>query len=229
VVDIPDPLKAIVTEGALIMLGVGIESDALAAELAVGAKWTVSAHVADAAIVLPEQVSLVMLNGEAIAAIVPMIRSAVPVLVTVTVASEVRPMVTPPKGIRRSVLGAMESVTDITGTGVALPTPLSAKVTSGVAGSLLEILKVSDAAAAAVGANRIVTVQLDGGCGSVAPVQVSVATIRLKGSAKGSIRARSVMVRLPSPRLLMVMIWSDTVPFCTVPKLTGLTGATAIF
>jgi hypothetical protein len=89
VADIPEPVRVKVTDVVPGTLLTGIANVPLAWVLAVGAKRTVRLQVADGDIDVPEQVSPVMLNGAAGEAIVPIARAAVPVLVTVTVASDV--------------------------------------------------------------------------------------------------------------------------------------------
>src|SRR5512142_2907358 len=98
-------------------------------------------------------------------------------------------MTMPPKGSFWSLLGAMESVTEMFGTGPATPVPLNESDTVGVIGSLLGTSKVSAAGPLAVGANRVVMTQLfAAGTGisfSVKPA-VQVLAGMLKGAARGS-------------------------------------------
>src|SRR5512144_1723316 len=100
-------------------------------------------------------------------------------------------MVTPPKSSFWSLLGAMESVTAMFGTGPTAPVPLNASDTVGVRGSLLGTSKVSAAAPMAVGENRVVMTQLLAGTGisfSVKPA-VQVLAGMVKGAARGSATA----------------------------------------
>src|SRR6185369_16849112 len=93
----PVPFTLTVTDGRLL----GISKVSLAGPLAVGAKWTVSVHVAEGAIVWPEQVLFRKVNGAArglALAIVPMTRFAPPVLVMVMIASADKPAFTAPNG-----------------------------------------------------------------------------------------------------------------------------------
>src|SRR5512142_2666877 len=102
-------------------------------------------------------------------------------------------MTTLPKSSFWSLLGAMESVTEMFGTGPAAPVPLNESETVGVIGSLLGTSKVSAAGPMAVGANSVVMTQLvANGTGmsfSVKPVVQVLAEIMLNGAARGSIAA----------------------------------------
>jgi hypothetical protein len=80
----------------------GISKESLNGPDAVGANRTVTVQDPAGAIVLPEQLSAEMLNGGAKRselATVPITRSAFPLLLTVTVWSEVLPSRTVPKDI----------------------------------------------------------------------------------------------------------------------------------
>ena len=98
----------------------GMSKVSFAAPDTAGANRTVRVQLADGARVLPEQPSVPdgMLNGAASGfadATVPITRLAVPAFVTVTVWSEEAPTVTLPRGTWRSVSGATESVTAMSG------------------------------------------------------------------------------------------------------------------
>src|SRR6185369_16086713 len=142
VVDVPPVPLTVIVKGTVPATLLGMLKVSLDGPLTIGAKRTVSGQVAAGATVLPEQTSFRMLNGAASGStlpIVPMTRSAVPVLVTVIVASAEAPTSTPPNGTCWSVAGAMVSVTEMSGTGMAVPVPLRANTTEGVRGSLLGI------------------------------------------------------------------------------------------
>jgi hypothetical protein len=163
---------------------------------------------------LPEQLSVVMLNGAASEfafAIKPIVRLAFPVLLTVTVWSAVRPWTTFPNGIWWSVVGATESVTAMTGTGVAVPVPDTLMVTVGVEGSSLGMSKLSLNKPAAVGANR--TVRVQDPPGEMGLVQLF--DTMLNGATGPAIVPT---VRSALPLLLTVTIWSAVLPSRTVPK-----------
>ena len=101
---------------------------------AVGENLTVNVQLTPGANVWFEQVSVGMLNANTLSgsalAIAPITRFAAPSLVIVTVSSDEKPCVTLPKSICRSLAGATESVTVISGVmvfsgsvGSGLPTP----------------------------------------------------------------------------------------------------------
>jgi len=128
----------------------------------VGAKEMVRVQEAAGAMVWFEQPSLVMVKGAAsgsVEPIVPMTRAALPLFVIVIVCVAEPPAETVPNGTSRSFVGATESVTEMLGTGTVPPVPLTFTVTVLFEGSLLGILKLSDATPVEVGANPIVIVQ----------------------------------------------------------------------
>jgi hypothetical protein len=173
---------------------------------------------ADGAMVWFEQVSPVTEKGAASEfgdPTAPIIREAVPLLVTVTVCEAVEPAITVPKGTCRSFAGATESVTEMAGTATAAPVPLTFIVIGLFAVSLLGMLKLSVKVPVVVGANVTRTVH-DAAGAMVWFEQVSF--MRVKGAASGFVDPSAPITKLAVPLLVTVTVWLADDPALMLPK-----------
>ena len=226
----PVPLTFKVTVGVPESLD-GISSASLNGPSAVGENTTWKVHVPAGATDWPEQVLVPTVYGAASGladATCPMVRFALPALVTVTVWVLVPPCVISPKGTVRSFIGATESVTAMTGAGTARPAPETATVIDGSSGSSDVRSKLPVEACTATGANCTVTVQLLSGVRGA----VQVLAVMLNGAAGG---VMAPIVRSASPLLVTVTVPEIVVLIVRLPKASarsftsGIESVTAMF
>jgi hypothetical protein len=123
--------------------------------------------------------------------------------VTVTVWVTDVPAAIVPNGTSRSFVGVTESVTVIFGTGTVPPVPFTFTVTELFAGSLLEILKLSDEVPVEAGAKATVRVQ-DAAGAMVWFEQVSV--FMEKGAASAFVEPTAPTARLAVPVFVTVTV-----------------------
>ena len=103
------------------------------------------------------------------------------------------------------------------GVGAAAPVPLMFTTTDGFAGSLLGILKLSEKAAAAAGANVILTVQEADGAMLWFE---QVLFVMENGAARGFVEPTAPITRLAVPEFVTVTVWFAEEPAVTLPKGT---------
>src|SRR5512147_224315 len=114
--------------------------------------------------------------------------------------------------------------------GASLPDPLTLIVMFGVVGSLLGMSKVSENAAALVGANLTIMVQEPAGA-TVFPEQLSAVIV--KGATSGFTEAIVPRTRSAFPLLPTVTVCVEKRPFWTVPNgsawsVVGETGSVTV-
>ncbi len=186
-----------------------------------GEKRMVRVQLLPLAKVFPEQLSDVMLKGEASGlaeATLPITRFPSAVFVTVTTWSAVLPSRKFPKGTRRSSMGATESVTLMSPTEAAEPMPFNETVTDALLGSLLGMLKLSVKVPVNVGANATVMVQEAAGA-MVWPEHVSF--VMVKGAASESVEPTAPITRAAFPVFVIVTVCVAELPAETVPYGTS--------
>ena len=181
----------------------GIATLLLNIPVVVGAKCTSKVQLSVGITTKLEHVSFSMLNGAAGATSAKRVKLALPSFVTVTVWSAVVISVTLPNGTCRSAAGATESVTVMSGTGIADPVPSTVTVTGSSSGSSDGISKLSFDGVAAVGAKRTSNVQPAAGFKTALE---HVSFRMLNGAASGLAAAILPIVRSAVPSFVTVTV-----------------------